>query len=136
MAGGYGANQYKQTAVKTANRGQLLLMLYETAMRHTKRAIECIEKGDIAGKGQAIGKIHDIVNELTNSLDFQVGGSLAGELERLYNFMVEQLIKANTENVKQPLESVHQLLDTLYSGWKVAVEKFNSEQATIKKTEG
>lgn len=129
MAGKYGANQYKQTAVKTANRGQILLMLYEAAMRNVKKAMECIDQGDLSGKGVAIGKTHDIVNELTNSLDFEIGGSLAGELERLYNFMVEQLVKANLENSREPLEATYKLLDTLYSAWKVAVEQYNREQA-------
>lgn len=125
MAGNYGANQYKTTAVTTANRGQILLMLYEAAIRNTRRAMLALDKKDIAAKGVAIGKVHDIINELANTLDFEVGGTIAKDLERLYHYVIELLVKANIENSKQPLETVQKLLETLLEGWKVAVEQAN-----------
>jgi flagellar protein FliS len=120
-----GANQYKQTAVATASRGQVLIMLYEAAIQNVKKATICIEKNDLKGKGEAIGKAHDIVNELLNTLDFNIGGNIARDLERLYNFMTEQLVKANLENSVQILQTVQKLLETLLSGWRVAVEQVN-----------
>jgi flagellar protein FliS len=120
-----GANQYKQMAVKTANRGQILLMLYEGAIQHIKRATLAIDKRDLAGKGIAIGKAHDIINELLNTLDFEVGGQVAIDLERLYYFIIEQLVKANVENSKDPLLNVQKLLETLLDAWKTAVDQVN-----------
>lgn len=124
----YGANLYKQTSVTTANRGQLLLMLYEGAINNVKKASLAIDKKDIALKGQAIGKAHDIINELLNTLDFEVGGEIARDLERLYNFMTEQLVKANMESSKESLQTVQRLMETLLEGWKVAVEQVNKGQ--------
>jgi flagellar protein FliS len=126
MAGNQGANQYKQMAVKTANRGQLLIMLYESAIQNVKKATLAIEKKDIPAKGTAIGKAHDIINELMNTLDFEVGGNIARDLERLYAFMTEQLVKANVENNKQYLENVQKLLEKLLSGWREAVKQVNT----------
>lgn len=125
MVGNYGANQYRQTAVKTANRGQILIMLYEGAIKNVKMATLAIQKKDIAAKGVAIGKAHDIVNELVNTLDFEVGGKIADDLERLYNFMIERLMKANLENSVEHLQTVQKLLETLLEGWKTAVEQVN-----------
>lgn len=124
----YGANLYKQTSVTTANRGQLLLMLYEGAINNVKKASLAIDKKDLALKGQAIGKAHDIINELLNTLDFEVGGEIARDLERLYNFMTEQLVKANMESSKESLQTVQRLMETLLEGWKVAVEQVNKGQ--------
>ena len=124
-----GANQYKQMAVKTAHPGQILIMLYEAAIRNVKKAMNCIDQKDIAGKGQAIVKAHDIVNELLNTLNFDVGGQVARDLERLYGYMSEQLLKANLNNSKEPLESVLKNLETLLSAWKVAVLEFQKAQA-------
>ena len=124
-----GANQYRQMAIKTANRGQILLMLYEAAIQHVKKASACIDKRDIAGKGQHIGKAHDIINELLTTLDFEIGGEIARELERLYIFMVEQLIKGNIESSKEKLLVVQKLLTTLLDGWKVAVEQVQKGNA-------
>lgn len=120
MANNY-ANQYKQTAVKTANRGQIVIMLYEGAIQNVKKATIAVEKKDIRTKGMAIGKAHDIINELLNTLDFEVGGKIAQDLERLYNFMTEQLVKANLDSSKEPLQTVQKLLETLLEGWKGAV---------------
>lgn len=125
----YGAKQYKQMSVKTASRGQVLLMLYEGAIQNVKKATIALEKNDMATKGKHIVKAHDIINELVNTLDFEVGGQIARDLERLYNFMVEQLIKGNLENSKEPMMTVLKLLETLYSGWKVAVEQVQKGSA-------
>lgn len=125
MAGNFGANQYKQTAIKTANRGQLLLMLYEAAIQNIKKASSCIDKKDNNSKGIAIGKAHDIINELMNTLDFDIGGAIAKDLERLYAYMIEQLVKANIENNKEVLANVQGLLETLLSAWKEAVKQVN-----------
>lgn len=129
MAGNYGANQYKQTSVKTANRGQILIMLYESAVRNVKKASDCMDRKDIPGKGSAIVKAHDIINELNNTLDFESGGEIAKNLERLYMYMGEQLVKANIENKKEPLQQVQKLLETLLEGWRVAVEQVNRGQS-------
>ena len=86
MDGNYGANQYKKLAIKTASRGQILIMLYEAAIQHVKKATVAIDKKDTPAKCQAIGKAHDIINELLNTLDFEVGGAIAQDLQRLYNF--------------------------------------------------
>jgi flagellar protein FliS len=123
MGNGFGANQYKQTAVKTANRGQIVIMLYEAAIQNVKKAAVAIDQKDIPAKGVAIGKAHDIINELLNTLDFEVGGKIAQDLERLYNFMTEQLVKANLEISKEPLQTVQKLLETLLDGWKGAVNQ-------------
>ena len=125
MANGYGASQYKQTSVKTATRGQLLIMLYEAAIQNVKKATIAIEKKDVPAKGVAIGKAHDILNELMNTLDFEIGGKIARDLERLYNFMTERLVKANLENSKEHLITIQKLLETLLDGWRGAIEQVN-----------
>ena len=127
MGGNYGVNQYKQVGVKTAAPGQILLMLYEAAIKNVKKASACIEAGDMAGKGTAIGKAHDILNELLNTLNFEIGGDIARDLERLYNFMTGQLMEANMENSKEKLASIQKLLETLLSGWTMAVDQFNKK---------
>lgn len=125
MSYSQGANHYKRNSIVTASRGQILLMLYEAAIQHCKRAVIAIEKKDTTAKGLAIGKVHDIVNEFVNSLNHDAGGKIAVDLERLYNFMIEQLVKANLENSKEPVLAVQKLLENLLAGWRGAVEQVN-----------
>ena len=107
----------------------MLLLLYEAAIKYVKKATAAIQKKDIAAKGAAIIKAHDIINELMNSLDHNIGGNIARDLERLYNFMTEQLIQANLENSADKLTAVQKLLETLHEGWKGAVEQVNKGTA-------
>lgn len=97
--------------------------MYEGAIKFTKKAILDMEQKNIPGKCENIGRAYDIILELNNTLDHKVGGQLAAQLEQLYMFMTEQLVKANINNDVNPLKSVLKLLETLYEGWKQAVEK-------------
>jgi len=119
------AKTYRQTAIMTASREQILLMLYEAAIQNVKKASVCIDRKDIPGKGAAIGKAHDIVNELVASLNFEVGGQVAIELDRLYSFIIERLVKANLESSKEHLGVVQKILETLLDGWREAVKQLN-----------
>jgi len=125
-----GANVYRQTQVKTATPGQILILLYEAAIKHTKLAMQAIQKKDLPAKGVAIGKTHDILNELSLSLNFEVGGKVAKDLESLYHFMTRQLVKANLENSVKDLESVVKCLETLLSAWRVAVAETQKQGNT------
>ncbi|MGK5087836.1 flagellar export chaperone FliS [Bdellovibrionota bacterium FG-2] len=129
MTNPYRTNQYRQTAVTTANRGQVLLMLYEAAISNVKKASAALDKKDLKTKGVCIIKAHDIINELLNTLNFEIGGDIARELERLYNFMIGQLVSANMENKKEPLATVQNLLETLLEGWRGAVAEVNKGSA-------
>lgn len=127
----YGAKSYKQMSISTASPTQILIMLYEGAIQNVKRAIISIEQKNLADKGKYIGKAHDIINELTVSLNHEIGGQVAKDLERLYNFMVSQLLKANVENTYEPLIAVQKNLETLLDGWKVAVTQFHKESKRL-----
>jgi flagellar protein FliS len=125
----YGAKNYKQTQIMTASPAQLIILLYEGALTHLHKAIAAIEKKDIPAKCKAITRVHDIVIELNTSLNHEVGGEISRELERLYNFMGEQLIKANAENSIEALKTVQKNLETLLEGWREAVKSMNSKTA-------
>jgi flagellar protein FliS len=129
----YGAKNYKTMSIQSATPQQLLIMLYEGAIQNIKKAISAIEAKNVAEKGKYIGKTHDIINELTLSLNHEVAGQIAKDLERLYNFMVSQLLKANVENDKEPLIAVQKNLETLLEGWKGAVSQFQKDAANTKK---
>lgn len=119
--------KYKQSQVLSASKEALLLMLYEAAIKFTKKAIIAIEQKDIGGRGENIGRAYDIILELNNTLDHKIGGEIADNLERLYNYMTDQLVKSNIKGDPEPLKSVVKILENLYEGWKGAIEKLKTE---------
>ena len=58
MKNGLGA--YKKTSVHTANKEQILLMLYQAAIKNCKKAIKAIEENNIPAKGKFIGNLQDL----------------------------------------------------------------------------
>lgn len=121
--------KYKQTQVVSASREKLLLMMYEGAIKFTKLAIRAAEEKNIPDRCTNLGRAYDIVMELNNTLDHNVGGEISKQLEQLYMFITDQFTKANIGGDPEPLRNALKVLETLYEGWKLAVEK-------LKKTEG
>ena len=108
---------YQQTSVTTAKPDKILLMLYEGCIKFIRISKLKLQEKKIAEKGKNISKALAIVSELINTLDHDVGGQLARDLEALYMFMMDKLIEANLNNKIEDLEIVEKLLNTLYEAW-------------------
>ena len=128
----YGAQLYKKTSVETASKEQILLMLYQAAIKHCKKSIESIEKNNLAKKGEHIGKLQDIIMELANSLDFEVGGEIARELSSLYDYIIQASTQANMNIDHAPLVDCLNILNTLYDGWTKAIKSLKKEAKKTK----
>lgn len=119
--------KYKQTAITSAPREQILLMLYEGAIKFTKLAIIAAEQKKVADRGQNLMRAYDIIMELQVSLDHKVGGDVAKQLDQLYTFVLDQYSKGNISGEIEPLKNALKVIENLYEGWKVAVEKYKKE---------
>jgi len=128
----YQLNKYKKTSVLSASREQILLMLYEGAIKFTKLAIQAAEQKNIADRGRNILRAFDIILELNATLDHKVGGELAMQLEQLYVFLMDQYTKANLKGEVEPLRANLKVLENLYDGWKQAIEKLKKENEATK----
>lgn len=129
MTTGYQAqvDVYRKNHFYTVDRGTLLLMLYQGAIDFLKQAKSHLEQGDLAQKGAYISKAHAIVSEFLCSLNVEAGGEVARNLERLYRFMLDQLMEAHLGNDSAALDSVLSLLSTLKDGWERAVAEVRKE---------
>jgi len=121
-------NAYRKTSVTTASKEQILIMLYEAAINHLKRASDACQKNDLNAKGIYVGKAHDIINELSNTLDFEVGGEVAVNLENLYVFMIQLLTKGNIENDATKFDQARKILENLLEGWKGAIAQLQAQK--------
>lgn len=123
-------NQYQNNQIATASREQILLMLYDGAIRFSKQAKKGLQEGDLEIKGRYIGKVMAILAELSNSLDHEIGGEIAQNLDALYNFMQQELSKANVKNDVGPIDTVCSMLCELRATWAEAIEINNVENGT------
>lgn len=115
--------QYLTTQVTTADRLQLVVMLYEGAINFLGQAKVCMAAKDAPGKGQYLGKALDILAELNASLNFQDGGELAANLSRLYHFMSQHLTRANLTWNDKAVDEVMAMLAELKQAWEAICQQ-------------
>lgn len=123
------ANAYFQTKVSTTDQGQLLIMLYDGALKYLAQAREKILAKDYAAKGMLISKVIDIINELSSSLNLEKGGSLATNLNNLYVLCTARLLQANLKMNVESLDSVSQILSGLRSAYAQIVDTPEAKKA-------
>lgn len=122
-------NAYKETKIKTASPGQLILMLYAEAIKQASYALELLEQDyrkqpqNIEKINNAIIKTQDIITELMASLDFEAGGEIAHNLFSLYVYFNHELMEANIQKNAKLLRPIKNMLEELYKAWAVAVEQ-------------
>ncbi|WP_342119398.1 flagellar export chaperone FliS [Pseudoduganella sp. OTU4001] len=117
-----GVNAYAkvglETGVSAASPHKLIVMLYDGALAAIATASVQMGAGNIQEKGKAISKAIQIIdNGLRASLDKEVGGEIAANLDALYEYMSSRLLHANINNDQQALEEVRGLLADLRDTW-------------------
>ena len=119
--------KYQQSSVQTASPGQLVVMLYDGAIRFVKLGIMGIEERDIAKANNALIRAQNIINELIASLNFDI--PISRNLLEIYDYMVRRLIEANLKKVKGPAEEVLTYLEELRGAWAQIVSSPGPDKA-------
>jgi flagellar protein FliS len=122
-------NQYFENQVKTASPEQLLIMLYSGAIRFISEAEEAMVARKPGHCGGRISKAMAIISELSNTLDYEIGGEIAENLASLYLYMNRELLQANVEDDLSRLEMVKDMLIGLRETWLQAIDKVRAESA-------
>lgn len=106
-----------EARVMSATPHQLIQMLLEGGLTRLAQAKGALEREDLPLKGELLGKAVAIIYGLKDVLDFEAGGELATNLDRLYDYMVRRLTEANLKNDLQMIEEVAGLLREIKAGW-------------------
>jgi flagellin-specific chaperone FliS len=69
-----------------------------------------------------------------NTLDFEKGGTIAHDLDRLYDFMLFYLSEANLHRDGARVERVIKLVDVIYSAYREIIEG-NRDAAPLSQAE-
>jgi flagellar protein FliS len=120
---------YKETRVKTASQGQLIIMLYNEAVRQLDQALGLMELNSSGKKdpariekiGKSVVKTQEIVSELMVSFDFEQGGEIAKNLFALYTWFNRELMEANIGQSTQRIAGVRNLINDLRGTWQEIV---------------
>ena len=121
--------QYQQNQILSASPEQILVMLYDGAIRFTRQAMIGIEDGRASVKADGVSRAMAIITEFANTLDHEVGGEIAENLDGLYSFMIRELTQANLNNDMEKLKIVEGLLVDLRQTWIEAIEIARKESS-------
>jgi len=116
-----GIAHYRETQIKTASKGKLIVFLYDGLIRFIDIALEnlTVKKYDVVNTN--ILKSQDILTELTLSLNMEAG-DFSKKLMSIYNFLNTKLIEANINKDPQPLEFVKKMATELRNAWNQIVK--------------
>ncbi len=108
--------QYNNSKVLTASPAELVLMLYEGAIKFCNIAIMALENNDIKKAHTNIVKVERIIDHFRMTLDMKY--PVAEDFERIYKYLSERLVQANIKKDKEILEEVCGHLRSVRDTWK------------------
>ena len=118
-----GAAAYQQTNVQSRSPLELVVLLYDGALRHLVASREAMVRKDALARRSGLSRAMAIVAELQSTLNITEGGDLARSLDALYAYVIERIVQANMHNDPQPLEEAERLLRPLRDAWsQIAVD--------------
>ena len=117
---GVGFEAYRRTDVITADPKRLVIICYEGAIYNLKVAKARLYARDYEAKGKAIQNALGILNELRAALNFEQGGEIAKNLDSLYAFWTQHIIKSDQTSNARGLDQVAAMLEEIKSALEEA----------------
>lgn len=135
MAYNNALSTYKETKIKTAGQGQLIIMLYDETIKQLSMAVELLNKNNTGKKdpsrieqvSKAVMKAEEIITELIVSLDFEQGGEISKNLFSLYTWFNRELLEANISHDMQRIITVKDMLMELRQVWSEIAKQNKAE---------
>jgi flagellar secretion chaperone FliS len=115
---------------------EITSLIYEAIIDTTKAAIDDINEKKYIDANQKLKKVNDLLERLGVGLNYEAG-IMADQLDALYNYMADLVIKANVNKDATGLEEVVAILEDLYEAWRAALKNktiSTNKQQLLKKT--
>ena len=120
--------QYYTYKITTANKTQMITILYEMVLDYIAEAEECLDDGDVKGFTEGLTRASSCIDELRRSLHLEY--DLARDLFSLYLFEKKQLIRASGKLDKEILAHVKKTFRAFFEAYK-KIENMDNEKAIM-----
>ncbi|MBE6350736.1 MAG: flagellar export chaperone FliS [Spirochaetaceae bacterium] len=128
---------YRETGVRTASQGKLVVMLYDEAVKQLNFALSYIsennkiEAPNIEQFSKHILKVQEIITELMVALDMEAGGDIAKNLMSLYIYFNQELLSISINHSRSKTIFIHDMMSQLRDAWAEAATEAGNEPAPI-----
>jgi flagellar protein FliS len=112
-----GAQAYRQNAVMGASPVQLIVMLYDGALRFIEEGKRAMVAKDFETKNLKFQRAQKIVMELISTLDIRNGGEIATNLLSLYTFVLNELVEGNVKDSTEHIDNAFRTMSELRESW-------------------
>jgi len=113
-----GAQAYATTQISTASSVQVVVLLYDGAISSMKLAQEGMAALNFQDKARFLDRALRVVGELSSSLNMEVGGAVAKDLQRLYEYIQFELTQANLKNEPGRLAAPIRCMSVIREAWQ------------------
>jgi flagellar protein FliS len=110
---------YQQQTLAGATGVELIVALYDGAIRFLYRAMQCVEEGDVHGRRIAVKKVLDILMYLQARLRPDRGASVAASLADFYATMFTMTLEASHIESVEQFQEVIGLVRNVREAWVV-----------------
>lgn len=110
---------YQQQALAGATGVELVVALYDAAIRFLYRAMQCVEEQDVHGRRIAVKKILDILMYLQARLRPDVGGNAASTLAEFYATMFTMALEASHFESAEQFQEVIACVRNVRDAWVI-----------------
>lgn len=110
-------NAYKQTDVTSRSPLEVVVLLYDGAIRFLGEAAVAAGRHDKPSRTRSVARAQAIIGELQGTLDMARGGQVAHDLDRLYTYMTSRLLDATARQDDTAIAEVQKLLASMREAW-------------------
>ncbi|MDA7818235.1 flagellar export chaperone FliS [Sulfurimonas sp.] len=118
MYGTAAHNIYAQNNVGIESQAKLIEMLYEGVLRFNAQAKKSIKDRNVEKRVYWINRSTAIITELISILDMDKPGDISEYLEGLYNYEIQLLVEAGSENSIEKMDECSNVFKTLLDTWR------------------
>jgi len=110
--------QYKQTSVNTMTKGELLLSLFDGAIKKLNQSKILMDNKDYEQSKILLQRCREIFNYLISTLDYNY--EMSNELREMYSFFNREIVNAMYSRKTQPIEDIIPLIRDYRNTWEQA----------------
>jgi flagellar protein FliS len=112
----FAAAQYRTAKVETASPVQIVVQLYDGAIRFLEKASRAIAHNEPTVNAD-LGRAHQIVSELRATLEHDHAPELCAELDKLYEFVLYNINKTCMTPKVETIKPSIKILQELRGAW-------------------
>jgi flagellar protein FliS len=119
---------YARVRNETASKERLMVLLFETALRHMRLASAAFDRKDLRAAGSSLTRASAIVTELLSTLDKNRAPQLYENLSSVYVFAADRLLRARFAHSGDLVREAERVFAPVAEAFAEAVKMVESGQ--------